>query len=136
MTDRLTDQNTKHWTGTEQPLSGLIRVDGAIYRYMGTRPGKAIAAMRQVSLSVRPTHTIYTLEEAGVRLTIIFFTPAFPEDLDLLSRPVTYLTLDVTALDGKRHDILIYLDADPVLAVNTADQQVIGAAHGRAPSPF
>jgi hypothetical protein len=125
MADRLTDQNTKHWTGTEQPLSGLIRIDGATYRYMGRRPGKAIPAMQQVSLSVRPTHTIYTFEGAGVRLTVTFFTPAFPEDLDLLSRPVTYLTWDVTALDSKRHDVAMYLDADPVLAVNTDDQQVI-----------
>ena len=125
MADKLTDENTKHWTGTEQPLSGVIRIDGATYRYMGTRPRKAIPPMRQVSISVRPTHTIYTFEEASVRLMVTFFTPAFPEDLDLLSRPVTYLTWDVTALDGKRHDMSIYLDADPVLAVNTADQQVI-----------
>ncbi|MFL5627074.1 MAG: glutaminase domain-containing protein, partial [Ktedonobacteraceae bacterium] len=78
-----------------------------------------------ISLSVRPTHSIYTFEEAGVQLILTFFTPAFPEDLDLLSRPVTYLTWDVTAVDGKRHDTSIYLDIDPVLAVNTADQQVV-----------
>ncbi len=124
MADKLTDQNTKHWTGTEQPLTGLIRIDGATYRYMGARPRRGVPAMQQISLAVAPTHTSYTFEQAGVRLVFAFFTPAFPQDLDLLSRPVTYLTWTVTALDSKKHDVSIYLDADPVLAVNTADQQV------------
>jgi hypothetical protein len=125
MADKLTDENTKHWTGTEQPLTGLARIDGAAYRYLGARPRHGVPAMQQVSLSVTPTHTIYTFEQAGVRLVLTFFTPAFPDDLDLLSRPVTYLTWDATAIDGKRHDVSVYLDADPVLAVNTADQQVV-----------
>ena len=51
-------------------------------------------AMKQTSLEVTPTHTIYTFEAAGVTLTVSFFTPAFPKDLDVLSRPVTYLTLE------------------------------------------
>ena len=45
------------------------------------------------SLDVTPTHTIYTFHAAQVTLTVTFFTPAFPKDLDVLSRPVTYLTL-------------------------------------------
>ncbi len=125
MADKLTDQNTKHWTGAEQPLVGLVRIDGTTYRYMGARPRRGIPAMQQVSLSVRPTHTIYTFEEAGVRLTLTFFTPAFPEDLDLLSRPVTYLTWELSATDSKRHELSIYMDADPVVAVNTGDQHVV-----------
>ena len=125
MADKLTDQNTKHWTGSEQPLTGLVRIDGTTYHYMGARPRRGVPAMQQVSLSVTPTHTIYTFEQVGIRLGFTFFTPAFPEDLDLLSRPVTYLEWDVTAIDGKKHEVSIYLDADPVLAVNSVDQPVI-----------
>jgi hypothetical protein len=124
MSDKLTDQNTKHWTGTEQPITGLVRIDGTNFRYMGVRPRRGVPPMRQVSRSVTPTHTIYTFEDAGVRLVVTFFTPAFPEDLDLLSRPVTYLTWDVAAADGKTHDISLYLDVDPIVAVNTVDEQV------------
>ena len=35
MTDKLNASPTKHWTGAEQPLSGMIKVDGIAYRVMG-----------------------------------------------------------------------------------------------------
>jgi len=33
--ETLTDGNTQHWTGTEHPITGAIRVDGIAYRFMG-----------------------------------------------------------------------------------------------------
>ena len=34
--DRLTDGSVRHWTDMEKPIEGLLRVDGATYRWMGT----------------------------------------------------------------------------------------------------
>src|SRR5664279_178891 len=99
--DNLTDENTKHWTGSEQPLTGLIRVDGSNFRYMGARPRHNVPALKQLSLLVTPTHTVYTFAGAGIRLVLTFFTPALPGDIDLLSRPVTYLKWDVSSTDSK-----------------------------------
>src|SRR5579863_6761604 len=109
MADKLTDQNTKHWTGTEQPLTGLIRIDGTTYRYMGARPRRRVPAMAQTALNVSFTHTDYTFEQAGIRLRLSFFTPAFADDLDVLSRPVTYLTWNLQSIDGSAHKAEIYL---------------------------
>lgn len=33
--DKLTDGSTRHWTNAEKPLQGLVRVDGAVYRFLG-----------------------------------------------------------------------------------------------------
>jgi len=123
MGDHLTDDNTKHWTGAEQPLTGLVRIDGKSYRFMGARPHE-IPALRQSRLEITPTHTRYRFEGAGIDLELTFFTPAFPEDLDVLSRPVTYLSWNIRATDGVGHDVNLYLEADPRIAVNSADQMV------------
>ena len=124
MADNLADQNTRHWTGTEQPLTGLIRIDGSAYRYMGEGPSD-VPAMRQLSVKVEATRTIYVFEVAGVQLELTFFTPAFPEDLDILSRPVTYLTWHIRAIDGKKHEISILLDIDSRIAVDRGYEPIV-----------
>ncbi|MDE3149094.1 MAG: DUF4965 domain-containing protein [Acidobacteriota bacterium] len=121
MADKLTGQDTKHWTGARQPIAGLARIDGKTYRFMGGQP-RGVPAMEQTSLQVTPTHTIYTFQADQVTLTVNFFTPALPKDLDLLSRPVTYLTLSATGQGD--HDLSVLIDVDPVIAVNTPDEAV------------
>ncbi len=121
MADHLTDQDTKHWTGTRQPIAGLARIDGQTYRFMGAAP-RGVPAMQQTALEVTPTHTIYAFEAGGVTLTVTFFTPAFPRDLDLLSRPVTYLSF--AAKGAGDHEVSLLVDVDPVISVNTPDEAV------------
>ena len=124
MADHLTDESTKHWTGAEQPLTGLVRIDGKPYRFMGNRPNW-IPALHQDQLEITPMHTRYKFAGDGIRLELTFFTPAFPEDLDVLSRPVTYITWNTHATDGHTHDVEIYLDVDGRVAVDKGDQQVV-----------
>lgn len=123
MADKLTDENTKHWTGTDQPLASLLRIDGQTYRIMGRDP-RATPALEQKSVEVLPTRTIYRFEGAGIRLALTFLTPALPKDLEVLSRPVTYIVWTAAATDGKSHEVAVYLDASASLAVNTPDQPV------------
>ncbi|HET6567693.1 MAG TPA: DUF4965 domain-containing protein [Rhodothermales bacterium] len=122
MGDRLTDDWTKHWTEANQPIDGMLRIDGTAYRFMGPRP-KEVPAMEQTGLEVRPTTTVYRFEAGGVHLDLTFTTPTLPEDLDLLSRPVSYITWDVQASDARTHDVALYFDATALLAVNSGRQE-------------
>lgn len=122
--DRLTDKATNHWTGKRQSLSGLVRVDGKAFRIMGDEP-KTVEAIEQKSLTVWPTRTVYEFANAAVKVTLTFMTPALPEDLDVLSWPVTYVVWDVASADGKTHEVTAYLGASSELAVNEPGQKVV-----------
>lgn len=67
-----------------------------------------------------PTTVAYSFEGAGVRVRLSFMTPLLPDDLMVFSRPVTYLTWQVEALDSKTHGVQIYYDNTAELAVNNA----------------
>jgi hypothetical protein len=122
--DRLTDAPTCHWTGKTQWLESMISVDGKIYRLMGPEP-KSVPAMPQAAQAVMPTHTIYLFQTDEVVVRLLFMTASLPDDLDVLSRPVTYLTWVVFSADGKEHSVTLYYDNSAELVVNTPDQRVV-----------
>ena len=126
MTDHLNDSPTKHWTGAVQSLTSVIRIDGKPFRVMGSDP-RAAPPLEQTKVEVRPTSTLYEFAGSGIRLTLRFLTPALPADLDVLSRPATYLTWTVQSTDSQPHQIEIYFDAGSDIAVNTRDQPVVSS---------
>ncbi|HSI72463.1 MAG TPA: DUF4965 domain-containing protein, partial [Fimbriimonas sp.] len=122
--DKLNEGVTRHWTGAEHPLTSLIRIDGKTFRLMGDKPTD-VPALTQTSIIVRPTRTIYTFENGQVHVRLTFTTPTLPHNLDVLSRPVTYITWEAKSRDGKAHAISAYLDASPRLTVNRPEQMVV-----------
>jgi len=121
--DKLNGVETTHWTGRQHQLTSLVKIDGKSFRVMGATPASA-PALEQKSVTVLPTRTIYTFEGSGVALKLTFTTPALPDDISILSRPVTYLTYDVHSTDGKEHEVSIFFGASGELAVNSTDQNV------------
>ncbi len=121
--DRLTDTTTRHWTHSPQPLVSLVRIDGRSYRLMGDSPG-TVPAFPQTRLTVTPTRSIYDFDNHHVHVTLTFMTAALPHDLEVLSRPLSYLTWQVRSSDGKPHTVSLYDSTSSLLAVNTPDQAV------------
>jgi hypothetical protein len=121
--DKLNDVDTTHWTGKSQRLTSLLRIDGNTFRLMGAEPAE-VPSLPQIDLKVLPTRTIYTFAGSGVSLTLTFMNADLPQDLDVLSRPVTYVTWAVQATDGQRHAVSVYFDARSEIAVNQPDQPV------------
>lgn len=123
--DKLNDADTVHWTGKPHRLTCAIQVDGASYRVMGKEPS-GMSALPQVSLKVLPTRTIYEFAGSQIRLTLTFLTPALPDDLDVLARPVTYVIWDAVSADQQPHSVKIRFSASGELAVNEPGQKVVG----------
>src|SRR5262249_13168103 len=110
MADKLTDENTRHWTGSEQPLGSMVRIDGKAFRLMG-QDRTTTAVMTQESVEVLPTRTIYKFSGGGVRVELTFLTPAIASDLEILARPVTYVIWTAQSSDGNAHQVEVYFDA-------------------------
>jgi len=124
MNDKLTDGQTRHWTGTVQPLIGLLRIDGKSFRWMGTWP-QSIPSIGQTALEVTSTRTTYRFEEAGIRLEVAFLSPLLPFDLDVMARPISYVTATMIATDRASHDVQLLFGVSPVLATDTPTQEVL-----------
>lgn len=123
LSDRLTDMETEHWTGRKHPLHMMVRIDGSPYRLMGAEPAH-VPAMMQKSLEVGPLTTKYVFENETAEITLRFITPFIPSNLDLMSRPTTYILLAFESVDGRNHDLEFYFDAGAEIAVDTTNQAV------------
>lgn len=128
--DKLTDDTTRHWTGTRQFISGVISIDDVLYEFLGkvnpvsARYHAGYRKLRQVGVEIRPMSTVYTFECPSLRMELRFTSPLLLDDLEVLSRPVSYITYKLTALDGREHRVHIYFGFSAEFCVNDASQQV------------
>ena len=116
--------DTVHWTGKPNHMFCHAFVDDKHLVLLGSNWGHPESVANLVSREVLPTRTIYTFEECGVRLTMTFLTPALLDDLDLVSRPLTYITFDSESIDGKEHDVKIIFSILAHCAVDNINQRV------------
>ena len=121
--DHLTDDWSKHWTGLSHGMGGLLRVDGKPYRFMGPAPENC-PCLRQVSLVVFPTRTIYIFQSREIEFKVAFQTPVLPDDLEVFSWPITYLQFSLRSRDGKPHEVAIYLELSAEITVDDDQQPV------------
>lgn len=80
----------------------------------------------QTSVDVQAMQTIYTFKAGAVDLKLTFTAPLFMDDLDLMTRPVNYITYDVTSNDDAAHDVEIYFEASPRWAIDQPLQESEG----------
>ncbi|UII21466.1 glutaminase family protein [Fulvivirga ligni] len=78
----------------------------------------------QKGVSITPTQTIYDFTCGGVDARLTFTSPLLMDNLDLMSRPVSYINYAVKSNDGKEHKVKVRLDASAMIAVNTPAQKV------------
>lgn len=129
--DRLYDADTRHWTGKRQALTGFLIVDGAMWRFAGSGnpsgeglPIDGTPTCAQTNLTVTPLSSTYTFEVGGVAMEVRFTSPLLLDDLDVLARPVTYVSFSARARDGRAHAVKVSFDISGEWCVNVPEQEV------------
>ena len=105
--DTMTATDTAHWSGVPKPIRGMIHVDGTRARYLGLGNGNDA---EHIGIEVTPTRTRFSSSYKGIRIDTTFTTPALPDDLDLMSMPVTLVSWKLTVMDGQPHEVKLDLN--------------------------
>lgn len=79
----------------------------------------------QKSVDVLPTQTYYTFTCGPVELDLVFTAPLLMSDLDLVSTPINYISYRVRSMDKKQHDVQVYIETTPQLAVHETIQPTV-----------
>lgn len=77
---------------------------------------------RQLSVEIQPMQTLYKFACGPVNLDLTFTAPLFMDDLELMARPVNYISYTVASTDGQKHAVELYFEASPQWAVDLAGQ--------------
>lgn len=112
--------------------AGGAWMDVGLAKEPSVKPSINISSATQKSLEVKATQTIYQFACGAVDLTLRFTSPLIMSDLDLMSRPVSYISFNLKSNDGKIHDAQLYLGVSANLAVNTPVQQVVTKRYATA----
>ena len=108
--DKLHESDVMHWSGAPHRLTGHVLIDGKPFRFMGSVG--ALETLNQVGLYITPTSSRYTFKGGGIKLDVAFTSPILITDLELISRPCTYVDFRITSTDGNNHCVEIAIDAD------------------------
>lgn len=94
-TDALNASDTVHWTGRTIALRCTVKVGDRVYGVMGRNEGTLAA--RQVGSDMDAFSSYYTFDCDGVKVRLTFTSPVIPDDMYLISRPVSYLLVSADA---------------------------------------
>lgn len=113
-----TDTDTTHWTGKPITLSVVANVDGNDYRLIGKCDADTIPAANMIAVDCNAFSTIYTYSINGAKITLKFTSPIIPDDLYMLSRPISYLEVTKESFDSRRHNVSVKVEMSEEICMN------------------
>ncbi|MGM9642253.1 MAG: glutaminase domain-containing protein [Eubacteriales bacterium] len=127
--DKPSDTDTEHWTGRPNTLSIIADIDGKSYRLVGAYGKDSVPAIENVTADCSAFSTTYTYNQDGVKLTLIFTSPVIPDDLYMLSRPVSYLEVIKESEDGGRHEVYLRIEMSEEICMNLKGDSDVVVEH-------
>ena len=105
--------------------AGGAYLDAGIVSAPKSKVDKDIVRAEQKNRTINATQTIYEFTCGPIDATLTFTSPLLLKNLDLVARPVSYITYSVKSNDGNQHDVQLYFGASTDIAVNVPSQEVI-----------
>ncbi|RYY55129.1 MAG: DUF4965 domain-containing protein [Chitinophagaceae bacterium] len=93
----------------------------------------AIEQAVQDDVTVTATSTKYLFTCGPVKLQLDFTSPLLMDNMDLLARPVSYITASVSSTDGNTHNTEVLFSVSSDLAVNEPTQEVTAKSLKQGP---
>ena len=83
---------------------------------------KQLTLAQQVAVEITATQTKYQFACGAVKLNLTFTSPLIASNLDLMSRPVSYVDFEIKSADGKTHETEITFGLAADIARNETTQ--------------
>jgi hypothetical protein len=80
----------------------------------------------QKSVDVQAMQTRYVFTCGNIDLNLTFTAPLFMDNLDLMTRPVNYISYEIISNDKQTHDVELYFEAASQWALNQPYQPAVG----------
>jgi len=96
-------------------------IDAGLYEKLPRRP---IQNAIQKSIVVTATQTTYLLQCGTVEIKLNFLSPLIASDLDLLSRPVSFITITPSSIDHHKHKVELLFSASGDMARNDKTETI------------
>jgi len=109
---------TTHWTGVNNSIFGTVSLDGEVYTFLGYH--RSMKKLRTVSVDVDALSTSYVLENDKIRVRMRFTTPLLLDRLEVLTRPVSYMTVSYERLSDSVGEVRINVSVSKELCLDRA----------------
>ena len=116
--DRPTDTDTVHWTNKPITMSIVATVDGNDYRLIGKYASEDIPEACLSSVDCNAFSTVYSYLINGAKIELKFTSPIIPDDLYMLSRPISYLEVTKESCDNRRHNVCVRVEMSEEICMN------------------
>ncbi|MCQ2771196.1 MAG: DUF4965 domain-containing protein [Clostridia bacterium] len=117
---------TMHWTGAEKDFNCYLYIDGVKYSILGCDRNARKPISIKTKVGALTTTAIH--RTSSVEITTTYMTPLFPDDIKLMSRPVSYMGISYKSLDEKPHDVKLEIRVREEVCLNKRWQWPVEAS--------
>ena len=123
--EKINIKPTVHWTGYTQSIVAGFIVDGKRYNFLGY--DRSAFKLTQTAMDCDALSTECTFEGAGIKAKVSFTSPLLMDNLDVMTRPVSYMSVSYEATDGKPHNVELVVNADDTVCLDRKKQKETAA---------